>query len=322
MIDSLTNWIVTNLAFFASGLGVLTIGAVALLIILLWDWRVTLLGLVIIQIGVIVLATKVYQLPLIWSNVQLMVTTFVAGMFVLSARQVSTSFYLRRPGSWLVRLCAVTLLIVSWQFVDFTLPIPLLTPEIAQLFLWLTVCSLVLMGLSDSPLYTGVALLFWFIPIQVLIELVLPGRGLFVQIGIVELIVGLTCSYLLLTQREPMHIRQTVATDVSFPTANNLQLAQPSSQWAPRLENRQNDIAPNQAPKQPSTPLAPRSLPLTNATNRNDNGFQLPDPEEIFRSARNNGNPTDGGNTGDGSAGDGISGDETAEDGISGEQQQ
>lgn len=292
-MDSLTNWILTNFAFFASGLGLLTIGAIALLIILLWDWRIALVGLVVIQIGVIVLATKVYQLPLIWGNVQLMVTTFVAGMFVLSARQVSTSLRLRRPGSWLVRLSAVILLIVSWQFVDLTFPIPLLTPEIAQLFLWLAVCALVLMGLSDSPLYTGVALLFWFIPIQVLIELVLPGRGLFVQIGIVELFVGLTCSYLLLAQRQPMQRERSVLTDVAFPMDATPSPALPGPQWAPRLENRIPRQQSETTPQQPFTSPISRPLPLTDTRKRSADGERLPDPEEIFRSARRNGDAAD-----------------------------
>lgn len=236
--ESLTTWILANLAFFASGLGLLIIGATAVLIILLWDWRVTLCGLVIIQSGVIVLVVKVYQLPLMWSNVQLLVSTFAAGMLALSARQITTALYLHRPGSWLVRLCAVILLIVGWQFVEVEVTIPLLTPQITQLFLWLTVCSFVLMGLSDSPLHIGVALLFWFIPIQVLVEILLPGYGLFVQIGIVELFVALTCSYLLLAQHKPQQVVQRVLTDVTFPIDVGTEFHLPRPKWAPRLENR------------------------------------------------------------------------------------
>ncbi|MCB0190222.1 MAG: hypothetical protein KDE31_38380, partial [Caldilineaceae bacterium] len=78
LLDLLTERIITELNFFASGLGLLTIGAIAVLIILLWDWRIALLGLIAIQVGVIVLVTKVYQLSLLWGDVQILVVTFAA----------------------------------------------------------------------------------------------------------------------------------------------------------------------------------------------------------------------------------------------------
>lgn len=237
IFNGLTNWFVANLTFFASGLGLITIGAFAILMIVFWDWRITLLGLIAIQVGVVVLILKVYQLPLIWGNVQLLVVVLSATMLALSASQVSTTLRLQKPGSFFVRLSAVILLTVSWRFIELDLMLPFLTSQITQLFLWLIVCSLVLLGLSNSPLHTGVALLIWFVPVQVIIEILLPGYGLFVQIAMVELFVSLTCSYLILAQRQPVVAARRVLTDISFPIDAEPLPALPQSGWAPRLQN-------------------------------------------------------------------------------------
>jgi hypothetical protein len=234
-MDLFTNWILTNFTFFASGLGILVIGAAALLVILLWDWRVILIGLVVVQTGVMVLTTQVYQLPTEWGTVQLMVTALAAAMLALSARQVMPVLRLQRPGSWWVRLSAVILLAVSWQFVNFALPLPLLTPQITQLFLWLILCAFVLLGLSDSPLHTGVALLFWLMPVQAFLQVLLPELRLFVPIGMAEIFVGLTCSYLLLAQRTPAPQQIPIFTDVIFPEQSASRPALPGPAWSPQL---------------------------------------------------------------------------------------
>jgi hypothetical protein len=263
-MDSLTGWILTNLSFFASGIGILVIGVSALLTILLWDWRVALVGLLVVQTGVVVLTSTVYQLPLAWSNVQLLVTALCAAMMALSARQVHSTLRLQRPGSWLVRLSAIILLGVSWQYVDLTLTLPLLTPQVAGLFLWLALCALVLLGLSDSPLYTSVALFFWFIPVQAFIQILLPDQRLFVLIGIVEIFIGLACSYLLLAHRIPVRLRAKSLTDVTFPEENAPPLTLPGPDWAPRLGNEgHNRGEPNGAR---------RTLPPIVPTNRPGNG--------------------------------------------------
>ena len=256
-MDLITNWILTNLTVFASGLGILLIGAIALLMILLWDWRLILPGVLVVQAGVMVLTTHVYQLPTEWGTVQVLVTALTAAMLALSAYQVMPVLQLQRPGSWLIRLCAVILLAVSWQFVNFALPIPLLTPQITQLFLWLTLCAFVLLGLSDSPLHTGVAMLFWFIPVQAFLQVLLPELRLFVPIGMAEIFVGLTCSYLLLAQRTPAPQRIPVVTDVSFPSEATLRPALPGPRWSPTLPVEQRSR------RSPLTgrPVLPPALP-------------------------------------------------------------
>ncbi len=255
-MDSLTSWILTHLAFFASGLGILLIALSALLIILLWDWRVMLVGLMVVQIGIVVLSSSVYHFSLEWGSVQLLVTALSAAMLALSARQVQPILRMQRPGSWLVRLSAAILLVVSWQFVDLEFDLPLLTPQMTQLFLWLILCAVMLLGLGGSPFYTGVALLFWFMPIQAFLQILLPDHRLFVLIGIVEIFVSLACSYLLLAHRSPLQRGSAILTDLAFPEDQLLLPALPDANWSPRLDN---ELRRREAVTDLRHPLPPRS---------------------------------------------------------------
>jgi len=294
-MDSLTSWILTNLPFFSSELGILVIGLSALLIILLWDWRLTLVGLMVIQIGVVVLTTSVHQLSLEWGTVQLLVTALSAAMLAISAGQVQPFLRQQRPGSWLVRFSAVILLVVSWQFVDLKLALPLLTPQVAQLFLWLAICALLLLGLSGSPFYTGVALLFWFIPLQAFIQVLLPEYRFFVLIAIVEIFVSLACSYLLLAHRLPLYSQSAILTDIAFPEDQQTTPLAPNPDWAPRLLNDQqrreqvtdtpakrlpnrSDARPSNGgaarPATPASPTQPPTTPLPSIDGENPNSAQ------------------------------------------------
>ncbi len=213
MLDLFTGWLFTQLDFFASGLGILLIGALALLTVLLWEWRLTLVSLFVIQVGVAILAGKVHGLALQWASVQIMVMALALLMLLLSAQQVRPALQQQRPGSWPVRLSAAVLLLISWQFLEVDLALPMIAPRIAQLFFWLALCGLVLLGLSDTPFFTGIALLLWFMPVQAFIEILLPQHRLFVFIGMIELLVTLACSYLMLAQRLPSIRLRPIITD-------------------------------------------------------------------------------------------------------------
>lgn len=216
-MDSFILWLLTTFDFFASGLGILTIGAVAVLLLFFWEWRSLLVGLCIIQLGVAVLVTHVHQVELKWTQVQILVITLSAAILLLSARQIRFALPYQRPGSWFIRLMAVTLLFICWRLFDIDLALPVVAPPLAQLFLWLAACALIMLGLSDAPFSTAVALLLWFIPVQAFIQILLPEFRLFVLIGIVELLSALACSYLMLAARLPTTVTATRQTDMTFP---------------------------------------------------------------------------------------------------------
>lgn len=265
-MDSFIPWLLTTFAFFASGLGILTMCAVAITMVLLWDWRSFLVGLCVIQLGIVVVVDTIYGVELKWTQVQILVTTLSAAMFFLSARQIRFALAYQRPGSWFVRLLAVTLLLICWRLFDVELPLPAVAGPLAQLFLWLAVCAMVILGLSDAPLSTGVALLLWFMPVQAFIQILLPEFRLFVLIGIVQLLSALACSYLMLAARLPAVVTATLATDPTFPPLLTARPALPSlpdlPSPAPRLlptGGRQQSMAamrPENNRREP--PVAPR----------------------------------------------------------------
>jgi hypothetical protein len=109
------------------------------------------------------------------------------------------------------------LLLVSWQLFDLNLRLPLLTPAISRLMVWLALCALVMFSLSDAPFFTGVALLLWSIPMQAFVEVLVPGHSLSVLIGIMEIVMALACSYLIMVDVAPAPVQAPVPTDLGFP---------------------------------------------------------------------------------------------------------
>ncbi len=205
-----------NLSFFATGLGLLTTGAVATSIILFWRWRLALVGLFVVQIGVAILVVRLHGVPLVWAATQLLVMAVCLPMLALSTQQVKATMASHRPGSWVLRGLTVILLLVSWRVFDLALPLPIIAPQIVQLFVWLGLCTLIILSLSDTPFFTGVALLLWCIPIQAAVEILLPGLRLHLLIAIGEILVTLACSYLILTAQTSVIAAEAIVTDLTF----------------------------------------------------------------------------------------------------------
>src|SRR3954464_647228 len=110
-MEALLTSLLLKLNFFASGLGLLTTGAVALSIILFWNWRHALISLLIVQTGVAVLVVNVQGVAPDWAAVQIMVMTICVMMLALSAHQVRTTMSICWPGSWLLRSLTLVLLL-------------------------------------------------------------------------------------------------------------------------------------------------------------------------------------------------------------------
>jgi len=264
----LITWLLTTFNFFASGLGILTLGAVAVVMLLFWDWRLFLSGLWVIQLGVAVLVSRVYGINQEWVQVQILVNTICVAMLCLSAYQIRFALPYQQPGSWLVRTMAITLLLLCWRLFDFELTLPMLAPPLAQLFLWLAVCALIMLGLGDAPLSTGTALLLWFIPVQAFIQILLPEFRLFVLIGMIQILSALASSYLMLTARLPVVATASMPTDIAFPATLPFPLSLPAPATArPAPPVRQfppSGQPPSAQPLRPENargepPVAPRN---------------------------------------------------------------
>jgi len=207
----------TNLTFFATNVGILTIGAFAVAMILFWDWRVSLVGLALVQIGVGAVAVLLQNMDPQWVMVQTLVIVLCSLILALSGRQTASSGSLRQAGNLFFRGMVLVLLYVCWRTFDLEVSIPLVQPSVALLFVWLGVCALLMLSLNDNPLFTGTALLLWTIPAQVVTSILLPHPSLMVILGILQLLLALSCSYLMLVEKYGFIETAMVATDITFP---------------------------------------------------------------------------------------------------------
>jgi hypothetical protein len=205
------------LDFFATGAGLLIIGASAALIVLAWDWRVSLVGLFLIQVGIAALGVALHSVSAQWAALQIIVMLLCLLILALSAQQVHEARALHQAGNWLVRFMALVLLVLAWRVIDVMVPLPELGSSTTALVGWLVLCTLLILGLSDSPFFTAVAFLLWMIPAQTLLAVLIPSSNLFAVIGGVELLIALACSYLILLDRAPGLDRKFVVTDIVFP---------------------------------------------------------------------------------------------------------
>ncbi|MEM7133034.1 MAG: hypothetical protein AAF702_42425 [Chloroflexota bacterium] len=212
------------LRFFATDLGVLSIGFLAILMILAWDWRVSLFGMVLIQVGVAGLATFREGIEIQWTMVQTLTIVLCVLILALSATQVSASPTSRQAGNGLLRLMIVILFYVSWRLFQFDVPIPVIDADLSLLFTWLSLCALLMLAMSDNPLFTGCALLLWFIPMHVVISVLFPVTNLIVLYGVLELTLALCCSYLILAERIGVQGDEVIMTDLTFPLEDDARL--------------------------------------------------------------------------------------------------
>ncbi len=206
-----------SLGLWAGDASLLVAGLAAALMILVWDWRASLVGLVAVEMGVTLAAIRHLSLPLPWATIQGLVIVLACLILALSVRQVVAHASLYQAGTWLLRVGALLLAFWAWFSLRQWLWLPMLEGGLMDLFIWLGLCVLVLLGLSDSPFYTGVGLLLWCIPAQVIVAALLAIPALIAIIGILELLLALACSYLILAEQLPEEAVRPVLTDIVFP---------------------------------------------------------------------------------------------------------
>lgn len=231
--------VLTLLNFLATGPGMLFIGLLAILMILAWEWRVSLMGLILIQLGITPIAVFIQDIDLQWVTVQTLVIILCSLILALSVTQIAGSPTSRQSGNWPLRLMVVIMLYVSWRLFQFDIAIPLIDPRVSVLFNWLFICALVILALSDNPLFTGSALILWFIPMHVVVATLFPFSNLIVLFGFLELSLALCCSYLILAERLGESEQIAIATDVTFPSTAGPRLL------VDRAGNERPELLPN-----------------------------------------------------------------------------
>ena len=205
------------LDFLATAPGFLLIGAIAAAMILLWDWRASLLGLFVIQLSVATIAVELLQLDARWAAIQTAIMLLCCLILGISGRQTPVGSSWHQSGSMLLRVLVLILLYVCWRLFEFNITIPLIRPDVTVLFMWLGICALLTLSLNDNPLFTGTALLQWCIPAQVVTATLLPIPNLIVLLGVLQLLLALGCSYMVLVEYYGYAETPEVATDITFP---------------------------------------------------------------------------------------------------------
>lgn len=187
-----------SFAFFTTQTSFWVIGLVAALIVVLWDWRGALVGLILVQWGVGNLLVQRFNMPGQWATVFLFLAGLAGVMLTMSAIQVRWNRHVPRSGNLAMRLMVVLLAYFLFTTQDVRLPLPLIDPETIDLFSWLTLVSLLMLVVGDSPLHVGVSLALWMVTVQAATAILLPNPALIVVGGSVEIALILACSYLVL----------------------------------------------------------------------------------------------------------------------------
>lgn len=204
-------------SFWSTPVALWSIGVIALLLVILWDWRLFLPGLALIQYGVGQIVSYRYGVPGQWLAVYFWVMVLAALMLALSPIQMRRYQPADRSGNPFFRVLILLLLGVIVYTLQPDLPLPVLDVATARLFLWLVACAFLVLALTDGALFTGIGLLLWFIPLQSLTAMILPLPSLIALWGILQLVVILACSYLALAENEQIAEQNLPITDVTFP---------------------------------------------------------------------------------------------------------
>lgn len=214
-----------SLGFLASPTGMTLIGVLAALIVAVWDWRFALVALVVIQFAVAEISVVVHDMPAEWATIQVAVMVLSAMILGLSAVRTGRISSYQQSGNWLLRVAALVFVYVGWRYVEVDLALPEIHPEVLELFTWLVLCGVIILGLGENPLFVAVALLLWIVPLYSVVAILLSIPSLVAVIGILQLLLALACSYLLLAEQLGRVEEPPVITDIMFPEQTNLSSA-------------------------------------------------------------------------------------------------
>lgn len=190
-------------SFFATGYGVIFTMALVLSLLVIWDWRLMLTVVLIVQLAVGTLMVAFHHVDTRWMVVQLLMMLISCATLAISVMQMHSTTLLRRRNNLMMHLLLAPLLITAWWLLQVDLPLPELNSAVRQLFLWLAVAALIELSIGNDPMSIGVGLLIWCIPMHALATLFTPIPSLLALIGLLELLIGFSCAYLVIADRNP-----------------------------------------------------------------------------------------------------------------------
>jgi hypothetical protein len=204
-------------SLWAEPLVLTAVGIMAILLVLLWDWRYGLLALPAMQFILGQTLVAKYGVPLLWSWSLFGVMALSSLILALSVWQVRPGISAYQAGNWLFRTMVLLLAGLTLTYMDIQFLLPRFDLMTTQLILWLAVCAVLTLTLTDGPLFSGIGLLLWMIPAQSIVAVLLPVPGLLAVVGSAVLLVSLACSYLVLAEDTGSEHLALPVTDVTFP---------------------------------------------------------------------------------------------------------
>lgn len=212
------NLVLAVMNFFGGTRGPLIIGLAVALIIVAWEWRVALFGLFFVQVGVAGAAVVDLRLPSDWAGVMVVVMGLSCLILAMSAQRMTRTMTLYQSGTWQMRGLLLAVVYVGWELAQVNWRFPQITPQLSDLFVWLTLCILIQLGLSSNPLFSTVALLMSLIAVQIIAAVLVNSPSLLALIGTLTLLLALAGSYLVLVEQVTIEEDKPVVTDITFPS--------------------------------------------------------------------------------------------------------
>lgn len=188
-------------AALANGFGTLILAALGAAIVILWDWRVALAGVVLLYLGITSILVYLHGLPGLLALGQVLAVVLSAVLLGGAKLARSSTTPLRHASNAVLRVLALAFVLGAWWFVDPGYTLPLFSQAETGLLLWMVICGLAMAAFTASPFFAGIALLLWSLPVYAAAAVLLPGSGLPVMVGIMDLLLALACGYLILTEQ-------------------------------------------------------------------------------------------------------------------------
>lgn len=186
---------------------VIVASACAAIIVVVRDWRIALLGYVVLSVMLALLLSRV--IPMEWAMLQVLVGVLIAIMLHLSASQLRglsqphVHWRTRWPQvSSLTSFRAMAVLLGAGIFLltHDRVPLPLVESLIRDAILWLVAVGILGLGLHEEPLHAGLSLLSILGGVELLLFSLTQRR---MVVGLVEggqILLGLAIAYLMLSR--------------------------------------------------------------------------------------------------------------------------
>ena len=121
---------------FATGVGILLLGAITGALFVLWDWRVALVGAVFVHLGACSILVLVHDVPGLVAAGQMLAVTLAAAMLASAGVLHPNAKSLHQAGNWPLRLMALIFVVVAWWYLDPGYTLPYFSQPETDFLLW------------------------------------------------------------------------------------------------------------------------------------------------------------------------------------------